>query len=53
MINKKLIAAAAIIFAIVYLILPTDLILDIIPVVGWMDDAVVIIAAILFFYNRI
>ncbi len=34
------------VIAIVYLFIPTDLVTDAIPVAGWIDDIVVILAAI-------
>lgn len=32
--------------ALTYLFIPTDLVADVIPVAGWIDDIVVILAAI-------
>lgn len=44
--RKKIELIVGIILALVYAIVPTDLIPDLAPVVGWIDDAVVILLAI-------
>lgn len=41
----KLGAAAGVVGAIVYVLLPTDFVFDVVPVVGWLDDAAAVLAA--------
>lgn len=38
--------------ALIYTLLPTDIVSDIIPVVGWLDDAGIDFAAVLFAVSR-
>ncbi|MCL2800124.1 MAG: YkvA family protein [Endomicrobia bacterium] len=45
--KRPLLAWVFLIFAIIYTISPVDLIPDAIPVVGWFDDALINLAAIL------
>lgn len=44
--RKKLELIFTILLALIYTIVPTDLIPDLAPVAGWIDDAVVILLAI-------
>jgi uncharacterized membrane protein YkvA (DUF1232 family) len=49
--TRTVLAGIAIILAIIYLIWPVDFIPDIIPVIGWIDDLIVIALAIGFAMN--
>jgi uncharacterized membrane protein YkvA (DUF1232 family) len=42
----KIIGIIALIIAVIYLISPIDLIPDIIPIVGWIDDVIMLLTAI-------
>lgn len=42
---RKIIAVLFVLFAILYLVSPIDIIPDFIPVIGWMDDLVVLALA--------
>lgn len=44
--KKRIGIGASVIVALLYVLLPTDLVPDIAPVVGWIDDIVVILIAV-------
>lgn len=44
--RKKIEIAVSLTLAVIYTILPTDIIPDLAPVAGWIDDAVVILLAV-------
>lgn len=48
---KPLMKVAALIFAVVYFIWPVDILPDVIPLVGYLDDIVVGLAAIWYFFK--
>ena len=49
----KLIAIIAVLIAIAYLIWPIDLIPDFIPIIGWIDDLIILIGALIFFKRTV
>ena len=48
---RMILAVIAIILAIIYVVFPIDLIPDVIPVIGWLDDLIVIGLALGFAMN--
>ena len=50
--NQKIMKALIIIVAVLYVIWPIDLIPDIIPIIGWIDDIVVIAGTLWFILKR-
>jgi uncharacterized membrane protein YkvA (DUF1232 family) len=48
-IPRRLIALIILLLAIAYVIWPIDLIPDFIPIIGWIDDILVIVGAIIYF----
>jgi uncharacterized membrane protein YkvA (DUF1232 family) len=46
LVGKPLAQAVLFIFTIIYIIRPVDLISDIIPIIGWLDDVAVLLAQI-------
>lgn len=49
MFNHKFIGILALLIAFVYVVFPIDLIPDIIPIVGWVDDIMAIVMAVIIF----
>lgn len=44
--KNKIGAIAGLVIAVVYLILPTDLLPDAMPIAGWIDDIIAILLAV-------
>ncbi len=50
--NASLLGKAFVVLAIVYVISPIDLIPDVAPVIGWIDDLIVLIVAMTYLFRR-
>lgn len=50
--KRPWVAMVALFLAIIYGILPLDAIPDVIPIIGFGDDALVILGSLLYFYNN-